>query len=375
MDSVVALMVILFCLGISVILVLKNRDLAKQAREMEEQFLDFVDRIQEQKRAIEKKSALYQTLEEEKQTLLDRNQALEVANQGLLERNETFKQALREKHPGLIEKNEALKEENQALREERRELMDGNESLQDELDRRTEQIRSCSEEFQKARRERQEFIDKNKSLQDELGGMTDRLRRSTEELKKARREVKELPVREWREWLKSLTRLSYGGEIEVEVKFILPLVKYLGYRESDFKLRQAVHVRVGRGKKRGQADWVLYDSSKRSQVRAVIEAKAPNQLLDNEAQEQARSYAFALGAPVYALTNGKRFKVFRCRVQGDTCIVDRDVRSLGDAWSRIHQEMGVGPAFSTETPALLQPESAREEIPMRLFDERGRFLG
>jgi hypothetical protein len=170
--------------------------------------------------------------------------------------------------------------------------------------------------------------------------MTDRLSKSTQALEEVRRKAKELPAREWQEWLKGLTKLSYGGEIEVEVKFILPLVKYLGYRESDFKLRHAVHVRVGREKKRAQADWVLYDRS--NQVRAVIEAKAPNQRLDSEVQEQTRSYAFALGAPTYALTEGERFKVFRCRVQGDICVVDCNVRKLGEVWPKIHQEMGVG---------------------------------
>jgi hypothetical protein len=262
MESVVAVIVILLCLGVFVILLLKNQQLNKQVREIEEQILALVDRILEQRRDFD------------------------------------------ERHPGIIGKNEALETENRALKGQ----IEG--------------------------------------LHDELNRMTDGLRRNTEELKKVQREIKELPVREWQEWLKGLTKLSCSGEIEVEVKFILPLVKYLGYHENDFTLRHAVYVQIGRKKERGQADWVLWDRSEHPpKARAIIEAKAPNQRLDNKTQEQARSYAFALSAPVYALTNGKRFQVFRCRVQGDTCVADCDVRTLGEVWPRIHQEMGVGPGI------------------------------
>ena len=285
--------------------------------------------------------------EQAAQMLLDRNQALE-------ERIQEQRRDFDEKYPGLIGKTEALKAENQALKKEKEELVGRNESLQDELNKESEQLRSCTEEFQGLRREKQELIDRNKTLQDELDKMTDQLSRSTERLKKARREREERPVRERQEWLKGLTELSYSGEIEVEVKFIHPLVKYLGYREDDFSLRHSVKVRVGRGEKRGQADWVLWDRSKLDHVaRAVIEAKAPNQRLDNEVQDQTRSYAFALGAPVYALTDGKRLKVFRFGVRGDECIVNCNVERLGEYWPRIDEAMGIGPLF----PETTEPET------------------
>jgi len=123
-------------------------------------------------------------------------------------------------------------------------------------------------------------------------------------------------------------------------------VKYLGYRESDFKLRHTVHVRVGRGKTRGQADWVLWDGSKHPpQARVVIEAKAPNQRLDNEVREQACSYAESLRVPVYTLTNGKRLQVFRRGIEADTRIVDCEVGRLAEVWPLIHQAMGIGPGI------------------------------
>jgi len=289
---------------------------------------------------------LQQRIEEQEQVIKEKN----VLSQTLADQIQEQRHDFDEKHPGLISKNEVLKEENQALIEERQELIDGNESLQDELDRRSEQLRSCTEEFQRLRRENQGLIDRNKTLQDRLNKMTGQLSRSTERLKKARTEREEQPVQERQEWLKGLTELSYSGEIEVEVKFIHPLVKYLGYRESDFSLRHSVKVRVGREGKRGQADWVLWDRSKLDHVaRAVIEAKAPNQRLDQEVEEQTRSYAFALGAPVYALTDGKRLKVFRFGVQGDTCIVNCEVERLGEYWPRIHEAMGIAPLFPETT--------------------------
>lgn len=209
------------------------------------------------------------------------------------------KRDFRGRHPGLLEKNEALKADNQVLKRE---------------------VRALQDEFSK----------------------------TTEELKEAHRETKERPVREWQEWLTGLARLSYEREVEVEVKFILPLVKFLGYRESDFKLRHTVHVQVGKERKRGQADWVLWDRSKhRYQARAVIEAKGPLLPLDRGTMEQARSYAFALDAPVYAITNGTSLKVFRRGIQADTCVADCKVGGLGEVWPKIHQEMGVGPGIHT----------------------------
>jgi len=275
-GAVIVYPVILLCLGIFVIfLVLKDRQLNRQIREMEAQNLALVDRILEQRRDF------------------------------------------KEKHPGLIEKNETLEAENQALKEE--------------IQKREQELTQAFKE------ERQRLTDSNKALQDELSKIT-------EVLKEADREIKERPVREWQEWLRGLTKLSYNGEIEVEVKFILPLVKYLGYHESDLRLRVPVDIQVGRAKKRAQADWVLWDRSKQ-QVRAIIEAKGPTQRLDQDTIAQTRSYALALHTPIYAITNGKRLMVFRCGVQADTRIVDYDVGRLAEAWPLIHEAMGIGPGI------------------------------
>ena len=209
--------------------------------------------------------------------------------------------------------------------------------LQERIQEQERDTEAMSALIQTLERHKQGLLERNQGLEATNQVLLER-NRTLEEW----REIKDRPVREWREWLSGLTELSYNGEIEVEIKFILPLVKYLGYRESDFKLRQAVLIQIGREKKRIETDWVLYDKSDRNQIHAIIEAKAPDQPLDNEVQEQARSYAFALGAPVYAITQGKRLQIFRRGIQSDTCIVDCDVGRLGEVWPEIHQEMGVG---------------------------------
>ena len=146
------------------------------------------------------------------------------------------------------------------------------------------------------------------------------------------------------EWLKNLARVDYRNEIEVEVKFIHPLLQFLGYSNNAFQVRVSVNVQMGRQQTRGEADWVIWDTStiSENQRRAlvIIEAKEPGQQLNTTAQEQARSYAFGLNAPTYVLTNGRRLQIFRRGIQSDTCIVDCDVNGLSDSWARIEQAIG-----------------------------------
>jgi len=63
------------------------------------------------------------------------------------------------------------------------------------------------------------------------------------------------------EWLKAIGRIDYRNEIEVEVKFIHPLLRFLGYDSNDFQIRVPVTVQVGRQKTRGEADWVIWDTT------------------------------------------------------------------------------------------------------------------
>lgn len=133
-------------------------------------------------------------------------------------------------------------------------------------------------------------------------------------------------------WLKSLPNIPYRNEIEVEVKFIAPLVAYLGYSGDDVQVRKHIAVQVGRQSVNGEADWVLFHSGKPF---VVIEAKEPNQNLDGHVQAQARSYAYALHAPFYLLTNGRELALYQMSTQTDPCVLQVVVADLGRNWDKL----------------------------------------
>jgi len=146
-----------------------------------------------------------------------------------------------------------------------------------------------------------------------------------------------------REWFREIADLAYRNETEVEVKLIYPLLRFLGYRAEDFQVRVAVTVQVGRQQITGEADWVVWSTAAGSGSRRphlVIEAKGPEEQLTNEAQAQARSYAFGLNAPLYLLTNGRRIQLFRREAQFDTCLLESELDALPSSWNVLAQAVG-----------------------------------
>lgn len=136
------------------------------------------------------------------------------------------------------------------------------------------------------------------------------------------------------QWLLTLPDIEYRNEVEVEVLFIAPLVEYLGFAADQVDLRINVSVQVGRNTATGTADWVLWTPGHTSPI-VVIEAKAPGQPLNGAVQSQARSYAFALGAPMFLLTNGSRLQIYRRGVQLDQLVVNCTVEELVEQWPAI----------------------------------------
>lgn len=139
------------------------------------------------------------------------------------------------------------------------------------------------------------------------------------------------------QWLEEITGYRYRNEIEVEVKFVYPMVRFLRYTPNDTQIRVPVTVQVGRNKNIGHADWVLL---KNGDPYVIIEVKADTESLDNNVQSQARSYAFALNAPKYVLTNGKQLAVYLRGVQSDSVVVNCSVSELGRHWAIVKQELG-----------------------------------
>ena len=141
------------------------------------------------------------------------------------------------------------------------------------------------------------------------------------------------------EWLIHIGQTVYRNEIEVEVKFITPLLWFLGYESDDFQLRVPVTMYIGRQQATGVADWVIWDKEI-GKAATIIEAKEPGQSLDEAVQGQARSYAFALKAPMYLLTNGWELKIYQRGVQNDSCIFDCDVNELSRRWEELNNILG-----------------------------------
>jgi hypothetical protein len=149
-----------------------------------------------------------------------------------------------------------------------------------------------------------------------------------------------------REWFREIADLAYRNETEVEVKLIYPLLRFLGYGAGDFQVRVPVTVQVGRQQITGEADWVVWNKPAGSGARRphlIIEAKGPQEQLTDEAQAQARSYAFGLNAPLYLLTNGRRIQLFRREAQFDTCLLESELDALASSWKVLAQAIGGWP--------------------------------
>jgi hypothetical protein len=142
-------------------------------------------------------------------------------------------------------------------------------------------------------------------------------------------------------WLVEVKNIVFNSELEVESKFVYPMLRYLGYGPSDLKMRVSVGVRVGRQNVTGIADWVAYRGGKPV---LVIEAKEKNQNLNGPVQEQARSYCFALNCQLYLLTNGRQIQVFRRGVDGDSMVFSSHVDNLSENWGKLNEIIGAAPA-------------------------------
>ena len=138
------------------------------------------------------------------------------------------------------------------------------------------------------------------------------------------------------EWLQSLHDINYGSELEVEIKFLTQLLMHLGYDIKNVSIRIPVNIKAGRQVISAQADWLINISTIVARKKfMVIEAKAPDQDLNSDVGEQARSYAFALNAPLYMLTNARRIMIFKLGVPQDFLLIDVPVSELTESWSTL----------------------------------------
>lgn len=160
--------------------------------------------------------------------------------------------------------------------------------------------------------------------------LKDLRQRHKEEIRQLRAKILE---EQRQAWLKRILTLNYANETEVELKFIYPLLRFLGFSEDQIHLRVPVQIPAGRHMISGEADWVVDAPS--GSPRFVIEAKASQVPLTEQTMAQARSYAISLGIPLYVLTNGKAIQVYERGVNTDTCLLNISVEELPKHWDAL----------------------------------------
>ena len=147
------------------------------------------------------------------------------------------------------------------------------------------------------------------------------------------------------QWFDALRKTPWrdgAPEVEVEAKFVYQLLQFLGYEVEDMELRTSLPVQEGSKQTTLHADWVVRDAL--GQALMVIEVKAPDMPVSDAVREQARSYAFRLGAPVYAITNGLELQIYHLGVVKDSLVLScrsSDLRANWDTLEKVASEANV----------------------------------
>lgn len=226
--------------------------------------------------------------------------------------------------------------------------------MQDSSRRQFEEMTSRMEELSKRKIEETQELSRKQIEQ-----MQETSRRQIEELTSKIQELsryaslleRESIIGLRKRWFAEIANGEYKHEADVEVKFVYPFIRFLGYDFKDVRFRSPVSLTVGRQKVNGIADCVVLKSGKPF---IVFEVKEQSRRLDHEVQEQARSYAYALKAPFYVLTNGREVVIFERNVNDDNRIFRTTSQELETNWSSIEKVIGKEAQFS---PELLTPDN------------------
>ena len=109
--------------------------------------------------------------------------------------------------------------------------------------------------------------------------------------------------------------LEFTNEATVETRFVIPLLRALGYEDSDVDPKAGIVFQEGRVGRRPEADFLVFHGPQRNRDTSliVVEAKAPTEPL-TEAKVQAESYALNTRAPFLLLTNGIDLEIWQMQV-------------------------------------------------------------
>ena len=139
------------------------------------------------------------------------------------------------------------------------------------------------------------------------------------------------------EWLTEIQKNEYASELEVEAKFVYPLMRHLGWEADDLKMRTPTSIRVGREDVRAIADWVVCADGKPVMV---IEVKNKYEAVAIDAQKQARSYCYGLNVTKYMLTNGREIQVYERGLDSDILLFDTSIEDLPANWRKLSEVAG-----------------------------------
>ncbi len=172
--------------------------------------------------------------------------------------------------------------------------------------------------------------------------------RMFQDTQKAKEETSRLEARiktlsnTWRnisrhEWFAEIRKNEYASELEVEAKFVYPLMRHLGWEADDLKMRMPTTIRVGREDVRAIADWVVCVEGKPVMV---IEVKNKYEAVAIDAQKQARSYCYGLNVTKYMLTNGREIQVYERGLDSDQLLFDTTIEDLPANWRKLSEVAG-----------------------------------
>jgi hypothetical protein len=172
--------------------------------------------------------------------------------------------------------------------------------------------------------------------------------RMFQDTQKAKEETSRLEARiktlsnTWRnisrhEWFAEIRKNEYASELEVEAKFVYPLMRHLGWEADDLKMRMPTTIRVGREDVRAIADWVVCVEGKPVMV---IEVKNKYEAVAIDAQKQARSYCYGLNVTKYMLTNGRSIQVYERGLDSDQLLFDTTIEDLPANWRKLSEVAG-----------------------------------
>ena len=75
----------------------------------------------------------------------------------------------------------------------------------------------------------------------------------------------------------------------------------------------------------------------------IIEAKDSKVSLEaKKVKDQAKSYAFAIGTPLYVITNGEQIYVYKWTPEEDHLIISVHITELAQKWKIIRNILGAG---------------------------------